>query len=370
MHIAIDRCVAAPASTHKGARQRMHERFVAVVHGAVLAVIVGWVLYIGRPVFVPVVFSVLVVYVVVGLARLLHRIPFLRHALPPAVRYGLSVAVIAVALTAAVYEIVSWMDVLLERAPGYQEAMLGAIQRAAVYFHFESEPTWATLRRDFLARIDVQTILTSTVSAAFSLTASVVFVFLCATFLLLERGSFDAKLAQMTPDPGGAARVRGVIADVNGRIGSYLALKTFLSILLGAVSWAIMAYLGLQFAAFWAVLIALLNYIPYLGSILGVLLPVAAAILQFGTMDEIVVLLLLLGTAQFLIGNFLDPYVMSNSLNLSPFAILVSLTVWSALWGLAGAFLAVPVTAIVAIVLSEFEGTRPIAVLLSRDGRL
>ena len=73
---------------------------------------------------------------------------------------------------------------------------------------------------------------------------------------------------------------------------------------------------------------------------------------------------------QFVIGNFLDPYIMGNSLNLSPFTILVSLAVWSAMWGIAGAFLAVPITAIMAIVFSEFAGTRPIAVLLSRNGKL
>lgn len=81
-------------------------------------------------------------------------------------------------------------------------------------------------------------------------------------------------------------------------------------------------------------------------------------------------MLLPLTVVQFLIGNFLDPCVMGNSLNLSPFAILVSLTVWSGLWGIPGAFLAVPITAIMAIVFSEFAGTRPIAVLLSRNGQL
>ena len=73
---------------------------------------------------------------------------------------------------------------------------------------------------------------------------------------------------------------------------------------------------------------------------------------------------------QFVIGNFLDPYVMGNSLNLSPFAILISLAVWSELWGIPGAFLAVPITAIVTIVFSEFPGTRPVAVLLSKSGRI
>jgi AI-2 transport protein TqsA len=80
--------------------------------------------------------------------------------------------------------------------------------------------------------------------------------------------------------------------------------------------------------------------------------------------------LLPLTVIQFLIGNFLDPYVMGSSLNLSPFVILVSLAAWSSLWGMAGAFLAVPITAIMAIVFSQFDGTRPIAVLLSRSGRV
>ena len=61
---------------------------------------------------------------------------------------------------------------------------------------------------------------------------------------------------------------------------------------------------------------------------------------------------------------------MGNSLNLSPFSILVSLAVWSELWGIPGAFLAVPITAIIVIIFSEFSSTRPIAVLLSRNGQL
>jgi AI-2 transport protein TqsA len=61
---------------------------------------------------------------------------------------------------------------------------------------------------------------------------------------------------------------------------------------------------------------------------------------------------------------------MGNSLNLSPFAILVSLAIWSELWGIAGAFLAVPITAVMVIIFSGFPSTRPIAVLLSRNGSL
>jgi AI-2 transport protein TqsA len=135
-------------------------------------------------------------------------------------------------------------------------------------------------------------------------------------------------------------------------------------------SYVVMRLFGLEFAALWAVLIFFLNFVPYVGSVLGVVLPVLMTAVQFEDTSTVLTMLTLLTALQFGIGNFLDPYVMGNSLNLSPFAILISLAVWSELWGVPGAFLAVPITAILAIVFSEFPGTRPIAVLLSSNGRL
>ena len=138
--------------------------------------------------------------------------------------------------------------------------------------------------------------------------------------------------------------------------------------MLGVVTWAIMAFCGMEFAVFWGVLIALLNYVPYIGSFLSIFLPAVFAILQFGSLGQVLSVMVPLSVVQFLNGNFLDPYLMGNSLNLSPFVILVSLTVWSALWGISGAFLAVPMTAVMVMIFAEFPGTRPFAVLLSRKG--
>ena len=133
----------------------MHERFQALVHGAILALIIGWVLYIGKPIFVPVVLSVLVVYVIVGLTRLLERIPGLGAALPIWLRYALSIVVIALIQVAAFYEIVTYTDVLRAYAPQYKESLLAAIQRGAALLGIEGEPTWATLRRELLAQTDM-----------------------------------------------------------------------------------------------------------------------------------------------------------------------------------------------------------------------
>ena len=348
----------------------MHDRFQSLVAGAVLAVVIGWVLHTGKEVFIPILFGALVVYVIVGLTRLLGRIPVIGRILPPRIRSALSVVVIACALVAIANLILANKDSVLALAPQYQESLLAVIQRGAVFLHIETEPTWTTLRRDLFGQINVQPLIGSMVASVSAIAVTVVVVLLYASFLLIEQRSFDAKIAALSSDPRIVARVRQVTSDINSRIGAYLALKTFLSILLGLTSWIVMAFMGLEFAAFWAVVIALLNYVPYIGSFLGVLFPVTMAIVQFANPNDVLAVFLPLTALQFLIGNFLDPYVMGNSLNLSPFAILVSLAAWSALWGIPGAFLAVPITAIMAIVFSEFAGTRPIAVLLSRDGRL
>ncbi|EXI73562.1 MAG: Transport of quorum-sensing signal protein [Candidatus Accumulibacter sp. SK-11] len=307
---------------------------------------------------------------IVGLAQVMHGIPLLGRVLPLQARYALSVLVITLLLLAVVGLLVINKDRILALAPQYQQSLLAAIQRLAVFLRIETEPTWTTLRQELVAQINIQRLLGSMLASVSSIIVSVIVVFLYATFLLAERRFFSQKIENISSDAGRVARIRAVTADINRRIGSYLALKTFINLFLGATSWGIMALAGLEFALFWAVLIAFLNYVPYIGSFIGVLLPLIMAIIQFEDPNAILWVFLGLVLAQFLIGNFIDPYVMGNSLNLSPFAILVSLAIWSELWGIAGAFLAVPITAVMAIIFSEFSSTRPLAVLLSRNGRL
>jgi len=345
-------------------------RLQALVYGCVLALIVGGVLHVGRSVFVPIVLSALVVYVIVGLTRLLAGMPLIGRHLPLQLRYALSVLVSVGALAAIAYVTLANLDRVLAQGPQYQASLLAAIQNVAIRFGVENEPTWTTLRQVFLEQVSLQAVVGTTVYAATTIVAGGIVVFLYVAFLLLEQPTIPAKLDNIATDPRSAARVREVYASINARIGAYLALKTFLGFLLGVVSWVVMAAFGLELAVFWAMFIGLLNYVPYIGSFLGVLFPVTLGIVQFGDAGTVVSLLLALAAVQFVIGNFLDPYLMGNSLNLSPFAILVSLTVWSGLWGIPGAFLSVPITAVMTIVFSEFAGTRPIAVLLSRAGRL
>lgn len=341
-----------------------------MVHGAVLALIVGWLLYIGKTVWIPVVLGAVVVYVIVGVTQLLERVPIVGGVLPLQLRYLLAIALIGSAAVALALLAMAQKDRVIALAPQYQAALLVAIQKVAVWFQIESEPTWASLRQDLMARINLQLVLGSVLASVSGIGLGFVVVMLYAVFLLVEQHGFARKLTHISDDPHQVERVAALVGNINRRIGSYLALKTLLSVVLAAISWAIMAFYGLDFAGFWAVLIGFLNFIPYIGSVIGVLLPGILAVVQFDDVATLASLLVALTATQFVIGNFVDPMVMGSSLNLSPLAILIALAVWSELWGIPGAFLAVPITAIVVIVLSEFPGARPVAVLLSRDGRL
>jgi len=344
-------------------------RLQAAAYATVVALGSGWLLHIGKSVFVPIVFSILVVYVITGLSRLLLKVPFLGRLLPRQLGHMLAVLVIVLALAVIASLIATDFAKVAALAPQYSASLLNTIQDLAQKAGVESAPTWATLRQEMLAQINTQRLIGTTVLSVSSVVTSLIIVLLYVAFLLVEQRALAAKVSGVSDDPRKVAHIRTIVADINARVGTYLALKTLVSAVQGGVAWAILAFFGVEFAVFWAMLIGLLNYIPYIGSFLGVGLPVAFATVQFAGAGTVLALLLALSAAQFVIGFFVDPYLMGSSLNLSPFAILVSLAAWSTLWGIAGAFLAVPITACMALVFAEFDSTRPIAVLLSRNGK-
>ena len=325
-------------------------------------------LHIGQDIFIPIIFSVLVGFVIIGMTRMLAKVPVLGPRLSIQVRYIVAALIMAVGLVSVVWLLFANVGRAVALAPQYQDSLLNSIQNLAVTLGLESEPSWKSLRQQFLAQVSIQRLVGGTLGSVLSIVATLIVVFLYVAFLLVEQRSFAAKIKNISDDPGQVAFIRQMITNVNGKIGTYLALKTLLSVVLGILSWAIMAFFGMEFAVFWGVLIALLNYVPYIGSFLSVFLPAVFAILQFGNLNSVLAVMVPLSIVQFANGNFLDPYLMGNSLNLSPFVILVSLTVWSALWGIPGAFLAVPMTAVMVMIFAEFPGTRPFAVLLSRKG--
>ena len=86
---------------------------------------------------------------------------------------------------------------------------------------------------------------------------------------------------------------------------------------------------------------------------------------QLASIQTTLILLVLLIAAQTWVGNMLEPRWIGRQLNMSPFVVLVALSVWGALWGIPGGILTIPMTSILMIVTSSFANSRFIAVLLS-----
>ncbi len=143
-----------------------------------------------------------------------------------------------------------------------------------------------------------------------------------------------------------------------------------MSIITGTSSYIILTYLNVDFAETWALVIFLLNYIPTIGSILGVIFPALIALLQFDTYTPFLIIALGLTAIQFTIGNVVEPMFMGNSLNLSAFVIVLSLTFWGTIWGAAGMVLSIPITVMMMIVAAHIPSWRWVAIMLSRDGNI
>ena len=297
-----------------------HDRFRNLVYGMALALMIGWILYIGQNVFVPVIASVIVAYIVAALARRMESLPVVGPLMPGPIRFLISLLIIAFIITAFVLLIIQNINQVIALIPQYQASLLRIIQGLAVQFGFETEPTWATIRRDVFGEIRLQSLIGSTVTSISVLVGWVFVVTVYTGFALSERRIFARKLSRMAADPAGQRADRPDRRhDQTTASADYLAAKTFVNLVLGMISYTVMILIGIDFAAFWGVLIAILNYIPYIGSMAGVLAPTAIAIVQFeGDWSMIAAAFFGLTICQIFVGSFLEPSLMGRSLNLSP----------------------------------------------------
>jgi AI-2 transport protein TqsA len=109
--------------------------------------------------------------------------------------------------------------------------------------------------------------------------------------------------------------------------------------------------------------------VPTIGSVVAVVIVTGVALVQFTSLPHIAAVAIGTTAWQFLIGNFIQPRMTGESLNLSAVVVLLALAIWGTMWGIAGAFLAAPLTVMLMIVLAQFPTTRWIAILLSADGK-
>jgi len=223
---------------------------------------------------------------------------------------------------------------------------------------------------DFAKGLDFGNLLSSLLSTLTSLFGNTFTVLLYLLFLLLEEPIFPKKLKEMYPDEKKHKHMNELISKIDHSIGNYIALKTLTSLLTGFLSYIALLSIGVDAPIFWAFLIFILNFIPTIGSLIATTFPAMFAILQFGEFTPGILVLTIVGAIQMIVGNIIEPRLMGNTLNISPLVVFLTLAIWGVIWGISGMLLSVPITVILIIIMSEFPGTKPFAILLSQSGKL
>lgn len=336
---------------------------------ALWAIVVAATMYLlvaGRGLLLPFVLGIVLWYMVDALADAFEHPRFGRLRLPRPLALAAAVCLMGSLLWVVGRTIGRNVSAVIAAAPNYERRLQNLINEGARLVSVEQAPTIDEL----FDRISLADTLSSIATAAASVVSVAGIVVIYAGFLFVEQVRFRRKLAIVLGSGENQKRMQAVLDQIDRDIRVYIRIKTTLAVITSALAYSVMATVGVDFAAFWAVMVFFFYYIPTVGSILAIVAPALLALVQFDDLTPFLIVLLVFGTIQVVTANVVEPAIMGSTLNLSPLVVIVSLTVWGTIWGVVGMFLCVPITVVSLIVLAQFETTRPIAVLLSADGRI
>jgi predicted PurR-regulated permease PerM len=184
-------------------------------------------------------------------------------------------------------------------------------------------------------------------------------------FLIASGDSFRRKLVKIAGPTFSKKKITIQLLDeITGQIQRYLLVQVLTSVLVGLSTWLAFAWIGLEHAAVWGVAAAVLNLVPYLGSIVISGAAAVMGFLQFGTPG---VALLIGGVSLFihtLSGNLLTPWLTSRASRMNPVVIFVGVLAWGWLWGIWGLLLGAPLLMVTKAVCDRVEDLRSIGELL------
>ncbi|HSV89155.1 MAG TPA: AI-2E family transporter [Bacteroidales bacterium] len=330
----------------------------------IIALSVGLVLSIGRALLIPLVIAMLLWFIVKQIRFSLDHVKIFRKLIPVWAKYLVSFTVVVGVLNFIIIIVYSNFRNLLDTYQKYEANIIALINIINERFDINLTEHLEV----YLQKFDMASMVLAVVNLSTLLLSNLTMVIVYAVFLFLEEPAFQSKLKRLFPQPETFENAYNTIKKIEFSVSRYLGVKTLISFTTGLLSYIVLEIFSVDFPVFWAFLIFVLNYIPAIGSIIATLFPVAFSLLQFGDLFPGIFVLLSIGTIQFFIGNFLDPKIMGDNINLSPLVIILSLAFWGTIWGVIGAILSVPITVVIVIILSKFPNTRPIAIMLSGRG--
>lgn len=181
-------------------------------------------------------------------------------------------------------------------------------------------------------------------------------------FILLEASGFPAKVKRAFGEDTRALLHFDAFVET---VQKYLLIKTLLSIANGVIIGLLLALMGLEYWALWALTAFLLNYIPNIGSIIAAVPAILIAIIQLGVTEALMVagIYIVINT---LLGNVLEPKLMGKSLGLSSLVVFITLIFWGWILGPVGMLLSIPLTIIAKVAFDNSKKTKWLGTLLEQ----
>jgi predicted PurR-regulated permease PerM len=195
--------------------------------------------------------------------------------------------------------------------------------------------------------------------------ASAVVMLILLYFLLAYDGVFLTKIIRITPRLGDKKRAVSIMREIEIQISRYLLTITAINICLGFAVGTTVHFLGMRNPIMWGVMVAMLNFVPYLGALTGIICMTLGAVLSFDSLGHALIIPASYLVIAVLEGNFITPMVLGRSLTLNPVIILIALAFWGWMWGISGMILAVPILATFKIFCDHIEPMAPVAEFMS-----
>lgn len=333
-----------------------------------------WLLLIGlvmamliyfKGILVPIFYAVIAAFLVNELEFLTGRLKIGGKSLPLWFRRVLVLLLVIGTIFTIGEIIIANAEQISKKAPEYQPTLDRLLTQVG---NLTGTGVMSADIQERINSIDFGAYLSKVFSSFSSFLGTFFMVIIYSIFLISERNTFVYKLDAIFPNIAQRDEVGTVLNRIADAVRQYLSVKTFVSLLTGVLAYIILELFGVDFPVLWAFLIFLLNYIPYLGSLIATLLPTLLAIFQFESFLMGFWVFLCIQSVQTVVGTFVEPRFAGKSLNLSPTVVLFSLAFWGALWGIVGVAIAIPISSILVIILSEFPSTRNAAILLSEKG--
>jgi predicted PurR-regulated permease PerM len=196
---------------------------------------------------------------------------------------------------------------------------------------------------------------------------SVFIIFVLLFFLLATSANLREVIVASIDTLHNKKRALAISRDVERNVSTYLATVTLINIGLGIVMGLAMYAIGLPNAALWGAMAATLNFMPYIGPIIGAGVVTVVGLLAFQAPVEAVGPPLLYIAINALEGNVITPLILSQRLTINPTAVFLSVVFFAWLWGVAGALMAVPMLACARVIFASAKHQHPIGLFL--DGR-